>query len=129
MPLDPTPFAAFGVLGGLLFALVIMTLLLRNILEKQTERYQKSEEVLMDFVNGHRKETTESLQNIASKIADSHDKIGYIIDRHTRRLDEFLLTSEVMRRIDIAKRRGDAPLDDTVIEKIVRTVINEKKRD
>lgn len=127
--LDPTPFAAFGVLGGLLFALVIMTLLLRNILEKQSERYHKSEEALMEFVNGHRKETTASLHDIAIKIADSHDRLGYVIDRHTRRLDEFLLTSEVMRRIDTAKRRGETPLDDTLIEKIVRTVISEKKRD
>lgn len=124
--IDPTPFAAFGVLGGLLFVVVILALLVRNILETQFKRFEANDQVLMGFVNDHRKETTASLDNVATKVASGHDKLATIIERHTRKLDEFLLTREVLSRVEAAKRRGD-PLDETIVEKIVRSVQDERR--
>lgn len=124
--IDPTPFAAFGVLGGLLFVVVVLALLVRNILETQFKRFEAKDQILMDFVNVHRKETSVSLDNVATKVSSGHDKLAVIIDRHTRKLDEFLLTREVLSRVEAAKRRGD-PLDEAIVEKIVRTVQGERR--
>jgi pantothenate kinase len=134
--LDPTPFAAFGVLGGLLFALVILALLVRNMIDSQNKRYESQSQTMIDFIKEHQNENTKALNgiadknsaalsNVADKVFAGHDKLAQIIERHTRKLDEFLLTREVLSRMEAAKRRGDS-LDDTVVEKIVRTVQGER---
>lgn len=135
--LDPTPFAAFGVLGGLLFAISIMALLVWRLFLRQSQIFEKRDDVLMDFVNTHRKENSVVMESVANKVSDSHDRLAStlshsldsvkdVIARHTRKLDDFLLTREVLSRVEQMKRRGDS-LDDTVIEKVVRSVLSERR--
>lgn len=135
---DPTPFVGFGVLGGLLFAVVVMALLVWRLFDKQSKMFESRDELLMGFVNNHRKETTSSMETVASKVSESHDRLGNtiqaaldgikeVLSRNTRRLDEVLLTREVMSKIESAKRRGES-LDDTVVEKVIRGVADEMQR-
>lgn len=137
MPLDPAPYAAFGVMGGLLFAVVVLTLLLWRLFNKQSEHFAVRDKVLMDFVDGHRKEFTASLDNIATKVNDSQtqssrvlsatmEDVKNVIAQHTRRLDNFMLTATVLNKVDQMKKKGDI-LDETTIERVVRSVLSEQK--
>jgi hypothetical protein len=137
MQLDPTPFTAFGVLGALLFVIVIMVGLIYHLITKQAAHFETREQQFMNFIgahtdktNGALKETTEknntTLKEVANGMQQSLAKIEGVISQHTDKLNALYLMGEVSRRIEAAKRKGDA-LDDTMIERVVRNVINEQK--
>lgn len=135
--IDPTPFTAFGVLGALLFVIVIMGGLIYHLVTKQAAAFQSREEQFMNFIGSHTDKTNSAakenvdktnaaLREISNNMQQSLSKIEGVISKHTNKLDAFLLTSEVLRRIEQAKKKGDI-LDETTIEKVVRTVVQEQK--
>lgn len=137
MPIDPTPYAAFGVMGGLLFAVVVLTALLWRLFARQSDMFEKRDQVLMDFVNDHRKESSASLDNIANKVAKSQEDLGAtlslslgeiktVMSQLSRRMGDFMLTSTVLTKVDQMRRKGDS-LDETVIEKVVRSVLSDQQ--
>lgn len=146
--LDPTPFAAFGVLGGLLFAVAIMCGLVWRLFSKQSEMFQQAQataqhqsKILMDFVDVHRRETHQTLHDVAQTVSKSHDDLAltlsstlnelkHVIARHSQRLNEAFIASTTYNQINSVRRKGD-PLDETIISKIeqtVRAAINEQQR-
>lgn len=137
LQLDPTPFTAFGVLGALLFVIVIMGGLIYHLITKQATHFETREQQFMNFIGAHTdktnsalKENTDkhntTLKEISSGMQLSLSKLESVISQNTERLSSVLLLREVERRLEAAKRKGDA-LDDTVIERVVRNVINEQK--
>lgn len=144
--LDPTPFAAFGVVGGLIFAVAIMCGLVWRLFSKQSEMFQNQQthtqaqtKTMMDWVDLHRRETTSALGTVVDKVSASHDNLANTLsssivqlktayDRQSRKLDEVLLTGVVLNKVAQMKEKGD-PLDDTIIEGVVRRVMNDRPRD
>lgn len=136
MPVDPTPYAAFGVMGGLLFAVVVLTALLWRLFNKQSDMFEQRDKVLMDFVNEHRRESSASLDNIANKVAKSQEDLGAtlslslseiktVMSQLSRRMGDFMLTSTVLTKVDQMRKKGD-PLDEATVEKVVRSVLSEQ---
>jgi len=77
------------------------------------------------------------MEKIAGTISASNDRLGSalssslqdlrsVISRQARKLDEVLLTSAVLDRVERARRKGDT-LDESAIESVVRSVIKERK--
>lgn len=136
--LDPTPFTQWGVLGILAFVIVVMGGLIWKLFVKQGERDQ----VLMNFVDKHRLETTVAMQGVANTVASSHDKLAtavttshselkVTIDHHTRMLDEILMANRVLEQIErLLERLKSKGIDLTreEVENIVRTIIHERVR-
>lgn len=143
---DPTPFAAFGVLGGLLFAISIMVALVWRLFNKQSEMFkdqqvhtQSQTKVMMDWVDLHRRETTQALGTVVDKVSASHDNLATTLsssitqlktayERQSRKLDEVLLTGVVLNKVAQMKEKGEK-LDDTVIEGVVRRVLKDTPRE
>lgn len=137
--LDPTPFAAFGVLGGLLFAVAIMCGLVWRLFSKQSEMFQQAQataqhqsKILMDWVDAHRKETHATMHDVAQTVSRSHDDLAnaltlslselkHVISRHSQRLNEAFIANTTYNQINASRRKGD-PLDETIITKIEQTV-------
>lgn len=142
--LDPTPFAAFGVLGGLLFAVAIMCGLVWRLFNKQSEMFkdqqthtQSQTKVMMDWVDLHRRETTQALGTVVDKVSASHDNLAHTLsdsitqlktayDRQSRKLDEVLMTGVVLNKVAQMKEKGEK-LDDSVIEQVIEKVINKRR--
>ncbi len=142
--IDPTPFAAFGVLGGLLFAVAIMCGLVWRLFNKQSEMFQNQQthtqtqtRAMLDWVDVHRRETTTALGTVVDKVSLSHDTLAstlktsinqleHAYDRQSRKLDQVLMTGVVLNKVAEMKKRGDH-LDDTVIEGVVRRVVDENR--
>lgn len=123
--LDPTPFTAWGVLGLLGMMLVVLAGILWKLFGKQTAFMEQNTKTLIDFVNEHRGETSASLDKIVTTISASHDKMTDAFVKQARVLDEVLLTNRIFEQVKRAKQEG-ITLDDTVIERIVRTVTQER---
>jgi len=139
--LDPTPFAAFGVLGGLLFAVAIMCGLVWRLFSKQSEMFEAAQataqhqsKILMDWVDAHRRETHTTMQGVADTVSRSHDDLAaaltsslgelkHVINRQSQRLNEAFITSAAYSALSglPGRRRGD-PLDETLVAKIEQTV-------
>lgn len=135
---DPGAFTAWGILGILAFAIAVLCGILWNLFNRQARMFETRDKLLMDFVDNHRRENAVAMDNVATKVSASHDNLATtlshsledirnVIDRHTRRLNDFMLTREVLSKVDQMKKRGD-PLDETVVEKVIRTVINEQQK-
>jgi len=146
--LDPTPFAAFGVVGSLMFALAMTIVLCWRLFNKTAEMAKSNQDhnqaqaqTIMDFVDRQRKETHQTMQGVAETVSKSHDDLAAslstslgelkrVIDRHSQRLNEAFITSSAFNQLNQGRRRGE-PLDETLITKIeqkVRDVLNEQQR-
>lgn len=123
--LDPTPFTAWGVLGLLGMMLVVLAGILWKLFGKQTAFMEQNTKTLIDFVNEHRGETSATLNTIMTTMTVSHDKMTDAFVKQARVLDEVLLTNRIFEQVKRAKQEG-INLDDTVIERIVRTVTQER---
>jgi hypothetical protein len=68
-PLDPTSYAtSWGVLGALVFVIVLMGVIIYQIFSKGEVNRKERDQILMGFVDSHRKETHITLQQIADTI-------------------------------------------------------------
>lgn len=134
--IDPTPFTAWGVLGLLGLVIIVLVGVIWKLFVRQSSSMEIRDKTLMDFVNVHRGETTKALDKLGGdttqalgKMSDmmvsSNDRVIAAFAKQARALDEVLLASRVLDQIEKMKARGTA-LDDTMIEKIVRSVLHER---
>jgi hypothetical protein len=137
-PLNPTEYQAWGILGTLAFAIFVLCAVLWRLFNRQSQAFEARDKVLMDFVDRHRSEHTRSLEGIASSMTVALKEQGTVLDhslskleeafnRQQRRLDEFLLVGKVLEKVAAMRKRGDIPLDDTIIEKITTAVISQSR--
>ena len=134
--IDPTPFTAWGVLGLLGVVIIVLVGVIWKLFTKQSSSMEVRDKILMDFVNVHRSETTAaleklglgsaaSLRELSAVITSSNDRVVAAFAKQARALDEVLLAARVLDQIEKMKARG-TNLDDTTIEKIVRSVLHER---
>jgi hypothetical protein len=123
--LDPTPFTAWGVLGLLGVMLIVLAGILWKLFSRQTAFMEQNTKTLIDFVNDHRGETATALEKITGAISASHDRMTDAFVKQARVLDEVLLMSRIFEQVKRAKLEG-VNLDDTLVERIVRTVTQER---
>lgn len=134
--IDPTPFTAWGVLGLLGLVIIVLVGVIWKLFVRQSSSMEIRDKTLMDFVNLHRGETTQALTKLGgdttqalAKMSDmmisSNDRVIAAFAKQARALDEVLLASRVLDQIEKMKARGTT-LDDTMIEKIVRSVLHER---
>lgn len=135
---DPSPFTAWGILGILAFAIAVLCGILWKLFVSQRAMFETRDKLLMEFVDRHRGENTAAMIKVADTVATSQKELGgvlssslhdlqVIIARQQRRLDEVLMTGRVLDKIEAMRKRG-ADIDETMIEKVVRTVIHERIR-
>jgi len=134
--LDPTPYTAWGVLGLLGVSLIVMLGVVWKLITQQTANMKTRDELIMNFVDRHRSETTKTLAEVANTIAASgerqaaaatasNEKIGAILTRHTRMLDEVLMSNRVLDKISAMKQSG-VTMSQAEIETLVRTIMHER---
>lgn len=137
--IDPSPFTAWGILGILAFAIVVLCAILWKLFVSQRAMFEARDELLMGFVDRHRGESTAAMIKVADTVAASQKELGgvlssslhdlqVIISRQQRRLDEVLMTGRMLDKIEAMRKKG-VDIDETVIEKVVRNVIHERVRD
>lgn len=138
MPMDPSPFTAWGILGILAFAIVVLCAILWKLFVSQRAMFETRDKLLMDFVDRHRSESAATMTRVADTVSSSQTKLGDVLStslhdlqvtiaRQQRRLDEVLMTGRVLDKIEAMRKRG-ADIDETMIEKVVRSVWHEKIR-
>lgn len=124
---DPTPFTAWGVLGLLGVVIIVLVGVIWKLFVRQSSSMEARDQILMSFVDRHRSETTVALDNIANKVTASNDRVTAAFAKQARALDEILFANRVLDQVEKRiKAQGVAGLDDTMIEKIVRSVIHER---
>jgi len=123
-------------LGLLGIVVLILTGIIWRLFGKQTSTMEVRDKLIMDFVNGHRSETTKSLEGVAKAVSesyekssktvsDSYDKMSVNFARQARALNEILLANRVLDRIEKMRGAGNTPMSSSEIESIVRTIIHE----
>lgn len=122
---DPTPFTAWGVLGLLGLVIIVLVGVIWKLFVKQTSTMESRDQILMSFVDRHRLETTQAIERLGIMIAASNDKVTGAFAKQARALDEVLLTNRVLDQIEKMKARG-VQLDETLVEKVVRSVFSER---
>lgn len=126
LPLDPTPFTAWGVMGILAFVIVVMGMVLYRLFVRQTSSMEIRDKVLMDFVDRHRGETSAVLEKVASTVADSYHEMKSSMQRQTRVLDELIMSQRVLDQIEKLKRAG-SPLTQQEVDLIIRSIMHERR--
>lgn len=135
--LDPTSYAtSWGVLGALVFVIVLMGAIIYQIFSKGEANRKERDQVLMGFVDGHRKETHITLSHIADTISAAHkegaatvsralENLGIDQRRMFRALDNMLETTRFLDKIKEMKRQG-IDLTDSDIEKVLRAMNHDR---
>lgn len=126
--LDPTPFTAWGVLGLLGLVIVVLVGVIFKLFVRQSSSMDARDKILMEFVDRHRGETTAAMNQLGQLVGQSHDKMVAAFAKQARALDEVLISNRVLDQIEKMKQRGTT-LDDTTIEKVVRSVLHERIRE
>lgn len=121
--LDPTSYAtSWGVLGALVFVIIIMGGIMYKIFTRTELDRKERDQVIMGFVNDHRRETHNTLSSIAETISRAHregaDAVSKALERNTRVLDDVWQSTKFLDRIREMKRSGD--LSDADVDKIVK---------
>lgn len=128
--IDPTPWTAWGVLGLLGLVLVVMTGVVWKLFTRTTATLETQTKTVMDFVNLHRSETTRSMENVASTVSTSYDRLSLQLGRNTRALQEMLLLNRFTELLQRTKANA-APgtqLSEDEIARIFRTVAHEQSQ-
>ena len=123
---DPTPFTAWGVLGLLGVVIIVLVGVIWKLFIRQSSSQEVRDKTLMDFVDRHRSETTRAMQDVATTVASSHDKMSQAFARQSRALDEVLLTGRVLDQVEKMRLRSGVPLTPEEIDRIVRSVLHER---
>lgn len=127
MGLDPTPWTAWGVLGLLGIVVLVLMGVIWKLFLRQTSTMEARDQILMNFVDKHRGETTIAMQAVATTVSASHEKMVQAFGRQARALDEVLLTNRVLDKVETMRARGTT-LSGEEIERVVRTVIHERSQ-
>lgn len=123
--LDPTPYQEFGIMGILGLAIAILCALVWRLVVKQSEAFEKRDQVLMAFVSTHRAESGQALNHLGEVLDASMAKLVIAFDRQQRKLEEVILTGRVLEKVAGMRKRG-MDLDETTVEQVVRSVIKER---
>lgn len=133
--IDPTPYTAWGVLGALVFAFALASLLIWRLVTKQSEESRARDKFLMDWADTTRRESQQSMMEVSRTVEKSHERLANTLatslhelrqafDRQSNIVERSMLVSRVMREVEQMKRQGSDP-DDTLIERVL-TVIARK---
>lgn len=125
--LDPTPWTAWGVLGLLGIVVLVLMGVIWKLFLRQTSTMEVRDQILMTFVDKHRGETTQAMQNVANTVSLSHEKMAQAFGRQARALDEVLLTNRVLDKVETMRNRGTV-LSAEEIERVIRTIIHERSQ-
>lgn len=122
--LDPTPYTAWGVLGLLGIALIVMLGVVWKLITQQTANMKTRDELIMGFVDRHRGETTKAMADVAGTVAQSNDRLTVAFNRQSRALSEILLANRVLDRVESMRKAG-VVLTQPEIDSIVRAAAHE----
>lgn len=138
---DPTPFTAWGVLGLLGFAFLIVMGIVYNLVTKQVARQVDSSaaqnKAFMDFMGSHGDKFTkvleqvtdkqrEAISGLSSSIRESNKDLTYAFNRQANLLDRMLLSRNVIQEIKEMNMQGK-PLDTEAIERAITRVMERHK--
>lgn len=127
---DPGAFTAWGILGILAFAIAVLCGILWKIITKQAEMYASKDAVFVASLDRVTDKMAESQKEMSTTLSNAMQDIKDTMVRLIRRLDEHMLLSKVADRVQQASKGKGADLDDTVIERVVRSILSEQnKRD
>lgn len=128
LPLDPTPFTAWGILGILAFVIVILGVILYRLFVRQTSSMEARDKIIMDFVNQHRGETSTVMRELVDKVIASDERLGDVMRRQTRIVDDLVMQLRFLDQIERLKRAG-MPLTQEEIDRVMRSVQHERARE
>lgn len=127
---DPTPWTAWGVLGLLGLVIVVLMGIVWRLFNKQTSTMEVRDKLMMDFVDRHRGETTKAMQDVATTVSNSYEKLSLHLGRNTRALQEMLLLNRFSEQIRQLKASGTpgSQLTEEEIARIFRVVVHEQNQ-
>lgn len=125
---DPGAFTAWGILGILAFAIVVLCGILYKIITKQAEMYASKDAVFVASLDRVTDKLSQSQKEMSGTLSEAMQDIKDTMVRLIRRLDEHMLLSKVADRIQQVSKNKGADLDDTVIERVVRSILSEQQK-
>lgn len=123
--IDPTPYTAWGVLGALVFVLIVFAGVGWKLFGSISSSFDTRDKTLIDFVNLHRGETTLAMKEVAHCVNESNRDIASALREQSRVLDQMMLTDRVTEQLK--RRRGESLPTREELESIVRQVIRESR--
>lgn len=125
---DPGAFTAWGILGILAFAIVVLCGILYKIITKQSEMYASKDAVFVASLDRVTDKLSQSQKEMSGTLSEAMHDIKETMVRLIRRLDEHMLLSKVADRVQQVSKNKGADLDDTVIERVVRSILSEQQK-
>lgn len=132
MQLDPTPYTAWGVLGALVFVLIVFAGVAWKLFGSISNSFDTRDKTLIEFVNQthteaakERGETTIAMKAIANTVAESNKEVAQALREQSKVLDLVIVTQRVEETMK--RRRGDGMPTRDEIEAMVRAVMRDYK--
>lgn len=124
---DPAAYGAaqWGVLGALVFVIVILGLIIYSLFIKQQTNQSARDQTLISFIDRHRGETTAAMKGVADTMAKSLDEIREALVAHGRTIDAVYVTTVAAERAKRMKQAGEADLSPAETNALIRDVISE----
>lgn len=121
-PLDPSSYSAsWGVLGALVFVVVILSAIVYSVFVKGSAAAQVRDKLLMDWTTDLTQRTTAALETLGTKISLGDDRLVGALDNQARMLRAVLLTREALPRARAHKADvGGRELSTAEMEGILR---------
>lgn len=111
--------ASWGVLGALVFVIVVLGAIVYSVFVKGAAATAARDKLLMDFVTGHTAKTSEALGGLGRAITEGDERVAQALEGQARMLQAVLLTWEALQRARLQKA-GGAALSTNDIEQIIR---------
>lgn len=126
---DPLAYggASWGVLGTLVFVIVVLGGIIYNIFIKGSVAAREREDKLLQFVSTHSDKTADVLRDLGDKIERGDGRVAAAMDNQARMLQTVLLTWDALQRARIQKA-GTGVLTPNEIENIIRVAHDATRR-
>lgn len=126
---DPLAYggASWGVLGTLVFVIVVLGGIIYNIFIKGSVAAREREDKLLAFVSTHSDKTADVLRDLGDKIERGDGRVAAAMDNQARMLQTVLLTWDALQRARIQKA-GNGVLTPSEIESIIRSAHDATRR-
>lgn len=129
---DPLAYggASWGVLGALVFVIVVLGAIVYNVFTKGSAAAREREDKVLDFVAKHSDKTADVLRDLGDKIQKGDERIAGAMESQAHRvagamenqarmLRSVLLTVDALQRARVQKA-GNGTLTTAEIETIIR---------
>lgn len=140
-------FTEYGVLGLLGIAVIALLNVVNKLSTATTESIKSQTQVMIDFVNGHRTETTKSMDAMTTNTMNTMREVAGTVSQGYKELSNTITSShlehlkaqgEVLRLMDemlvlnrtieaARLKKEGANLDLSEIEEVMRRILNERR--